>query len=137
MASRAEHDSLGIAIGGLAALTRCLASGSAESVLDVIVEVAGGMAGGKLGSRIPDGLEPPTSPHHRSTMHSVAITASVAYGGLKHAAPAANKLTRAVDDPVARALVHFLAGVMTGTPAGYVSHTLADAGTPRGIPLLV
>jgi hypothetical protein len=45
-------------------------------------------------------------------------------------------MSRCSDPRFSRFLARFAAGAVVGAPAGYVSHTLADAQTARGIPLL-
>ncbi len=138
MPCRDEHNELGMLAGGLAALVSSLSAASPPTGWDLVARIGGGLVGGGFGSQLPDVFEPATSPHHRSTMHSAAITTAIGAGGIRHAVPVANALCErnATTDPGTSALQNLLAGMVVGTAAGYISHTVADALTPRGIPLL-
>jgi hypothetical protein len=139
MSSKREHDAYGIAAGALAAVLHRALTGKKLTLVDVIAAGVGGGIGGLVGSCVPDVIEPATSSWHRSTAHSVAATGAVAYAGVAHVAPLAARLHGAADaapDPLFRALARVGAGAVVGAPAGYVSHTVADAQTARGIPLL-
>jgi len=151
MASQREHDGLGTMVGGLSALVSSLMSEQPTEPLDLLMEVLGGMASGRMTSRLPDVFEPPTSSWHRSTAHGLVATLGVSYLTATYAANGASKLrqaanhsaTRARADTanagvytVERALARFAAGALIAAGPGYASHTLADAATPRGIPLL-
>jgi len=151
MSNLAEHDEAGIAAGAILSLVLALKSSVRGEEWDVVAQVLGGAVGGKLGSRLPDLIEPPTSSWHRSTAHSLVATAAVATGGVAKGNRLAERLRVAARDarirgdenPDARAvhtmrrlLNSFGAGVATGMPAGYVSHTLLDAATPRSIPII-
>lgn len=141
----------GMLAGALTAAVRCAASDEPMEPADILAEVLGGAFGGFVGSRLPDIVEPATSPHHRSTIHSVAVSGAVIYGGVTRATSLADRLrlaaqqakTAARDEPekatahqADRVLKRFAAGAIVGLPPGFVSHTVADAGTPMGIPLL-
>ena len=52
---------------------------SNEKPLNVLIEAAGGAAGGWLGARLPDMIDPPTSPRHRSIGHGIIPTGSAGY----------------------------------------------------------
>lgn len=138
-------------VGALVALVLALRSSQQGEGVDVVAQTIGGLVGGKLGSRLPDAIEPPTSSWHRSTAHSLVATTTVATVGIAKSNDLAEQLraagrdarTRATQAPDAagtytllRLLSGFMAGVATGVPGGYVSHTLLDASTPRSIPLL-
>jgi hypothetical protein len=53
----------------------------------------------------------------------------------KRETPGAGELQR-MFYAIAELLLRMAAGVLTGAAAGYVSHLLLDAVTPRGIPLI-
>lgn len=93
----------------------------AESKSNPVLALAFSALGGKL----PDIVEPATSPHHRKLFHGVVVLLAVGWG-VKEAyqwKPEENweKLVR-------------LAIVFGGI--GYISHLALDATTPMGIPLL-
>lgn len=138
MASRDTHDLLGFLLGTVVAAAACARREPQASLDDLLLEALGGGLAGILGSRLPDILEPPTSSWHRSTMHSAAVTGVVAYGSMAKAPLIAQKMrTPAMGESAGqRGLRRLAAGALQGLPAGYVSHTIADATTPRGIPLL-
>lgn len=151
MSNLAEHDEVGTLMGGLVALVLAARASQPGEGLDVLVQTLGGLVGGKLGSRLPDVIEPPTSSWHRSTAHSLAVTTAVGTVGVAKCDALAQQLRSAGRDARERAeqspdsaasyealrlLNNFLAGVVMGAPGGYVSHTLLDASTPRSIPFL-
>lgn len=124
-----------------------------------LFETVGGGFGGYWASIAPDQLEPATSSWHRGACHSWGAAAVVAGADqvlLELAAACraeANKYRamQTVQDPftgefrpaptnpfhvLAEWFWSFLAGVLTGFTAGYLSHLALDAVTPRSIPLL-
>ena len=124
-----------------------------------LMETIGGGFGGYLASMLPDQLEPATSSWHRGACHS--LTAAGVVGSLdkillEMAASCraeANKYRaiQTVRDPftgefrpvpiglfqmLAEWFWSFLAGLLNGLSAGYLSHLALDAGTPRSIPFI-
>ncbi|MCC6649277.1 MAG: metal-dependent hydrolase [Polyangiaceae bacterium] len=135
MANRDDHDALGALFGGLSVLVSAAAAGREPT----LGELLGGVAGGVLGSRIPDVLEPAVHPNHRKVAHSFAAAALTG----RFVVPAAHRLhadgaTQAESklDPALKFLQQFAAGASVGAVAGYGSHLVADASTPKGLPLL-
>ena len=123
------------------------------------METIGGGFGGYLASMLPDQLEPATSSWHRGACHS--LTAAGVVGSLDNVLlqmaascrAEANKYRaiQTVRDPftgefrsvpigffqtLAEWFWSFLAGLLNGLSAGYLSHLALDAGTPRSIPFL-
>src|SRR5258708_7436832 len=92
MSNLADHDGLGMTVGAGIALALAVNSNYCGEFLDVLAEVLGGIAAGKVGSRLPDAIEPATSSWHRSTAHSVMATSAVAALGVRKAAPLAEQL---------------------------------------------
>ena len=151
MSNLADHDGLGMTVGAGIALALAVNSNYCGDFLDVLVEIIGGITAGKVGSRLPDAIEPPTSSWHRSTAHSVMATSAVAALGIRKGAPVAEQLRAKAEQArnlaserpedaqhyqLVRILSRFAAGVAVGAPSGYVSHTLLDSLTPRCIPLI-
>jgi len=135
MSSRAEHDLFGFIAGVLVTGGSALAAGRTPS----IGELVGGAVGGLGGSHFPDVLEPATHPNHRAFAHSATVLAATTAGAVPAAASLQNKIAgeaQAVENPVLRFLAQVGAGMPTGAAAGYASHLVADATTPKSIPLL-
>ena len=148
MNGRAHRLAGGLAGGGTAVATR-----RGQSDLEIVVEVIAGMAGGIVGSKIPDWAEPAINSWHRGPVHS--LTAATLGG------TAALPQLQALDDWRDRRLLELrraqglartqeeanaclieivfwlaVAAFLKGLLAGYLSHLALDATTPRGIPLL-
>lgn len=86
-------------------------------------EDALGSAGlGLMTASLPDALEPALHPDHRALAHSIAALLSAIYG-----------TKRLLDAPSVDGQTK-VAGTVAA--AGFVSHLLLDAGTPKGLPLL-
>jgi hypothetical protein len=126
------------------------------------IEVIGGSFGGYTSGTLPDWLEPAISGWHRGPYHSVGAGTAVAYSRpiLAQLAQTCRlnadraRLAQvedvqtgtwmpikqhALDQLISQLKELFwrlLAGFLNGLAAGYVSHLVLDAGTPRGIPLL-
>jgi len=148
MADGPTHAVAGIVSGAGAAAI----SAMNHTPLALALETAGGAFGGYGGARAPDVLDPPTSPNHRHIAHGIGTTAFVGFmvyetlvqwqAALRARADQlaaerpylTNDLARALNQ-VAEWVLRFLAGTVIGFPAGYVSHLVLDAGTPRGLPL--
>jgi inner membrane protein len=135
MASRDDHDTFGCLWGAAAAAAHAILRG--EQI--TLPRLFGGAVGGVLGARMPDAIEPAKHPHHRQAFHSVAALGVVTVGGAKlsnTAADVAAGIAATGGSGGEVVATEFLVGFATGLPAGYASHLAADAGTPRGIPLL-
>jgi len=117
-----------------------------------LAEAMGGAAGGWLGGALPDWIDPATSPNHRHVGHGAAnvvgavwFSADALLNLQQHLRQRANALQsnrRLLNDDlqrflsaVAEFLLRFLAGLLNGISAGYISHLLLDALTARGIPV--
>lgn len=143
------HEQVGGPTGAVAAFV--LARKQAPAAR--IVESLGGYVGGVLGAKLPDIIDPPTSPHHRSIGHGV-VPVGLASHALVNRIPAwqeqlrrnadehsvAAAQTTGVWDRLLHSLLEFLcrvgAGTLAGIPAGYLSHLALDATTPAGLPLV-
>ena len=128
MANKPEHDLVGVLFGAAAAVITSQAKDAGEA----LQAAAAGALGGLAGSRLPDTLEPPTHPGHRSLFHGVAANGAAAYFGTK---PLVKWRLRTTDpngdrDPAARLVSAFAVGAATG----HASHILLDSTTPKGLP---
>ena len=82
-----------------------------------------GSAGlGFMAASLPDALEPALHPNHRALAHSVAALLSATYG-----------TARLMDSPGVDGHTK-VAGAVAA--AGFVSHLVLDAMTPKGLPIL-
>ena len=153
MPKRKTHQSIGALTGAGAALVAARDQQPPHQVIEVL---AAGISGW-YSSLIPDIIDPAMSPNHRSIGHG----AVQGIAGLKVALdkiPSAQGQLRAQaqefaqrrqhvrpggEDPwpiwcleAAELLCRMLSGVLIGLVAGYGSHLVLDARTPRGLPLL-
>ncbi len=140
MPNRQEHTEAGALVGAIAALVRS----DAQDPWELLVEVAGGVLGGAFGGRLPDILEPPTSPGHRRVAHALVTAAVVGsfvvsrWPGAPAPTPGAMEphVAQGGAGPSANLGERLLSGLEVGGAVGYLSHLLMDATTPRGLPLL-
>jgi hypothetical protein len=112
-------------------------------------DVVGACLGATFGGVLPDILEPALTPNHRQFAHGIIPAAAVAHFGKgahcegcdslyawAHEAPMLIGAVSAASDSAPRWLRFAIAGFFRGVPVGYLSHLLADFGTPRGLPLV-
>lgn len=88
-------------------------------MVDRVIETLGAAAFGLFGGILPDAIEPATTPNHRAFFHSKTVLGA----GVLVAANEADART-----PAAR--------IMCAGYAGYISHLVLDAGTPKGLPAI-
>jgi hypothetical protein len=117
------------------------------------LETLGGAAGGYVGGVLPDRLDPPFHPGHRSWGHGVGPVAAGAVAwassvdgwqdGLRRRADQHALLRAQASAPLAAAWHGFLewafrllSGFVAGFGAGYLTHVAFDFGTPRCLPLI-
>jgi hypothetical protein len=152
MANGKTHRRIGKASGALTAIAR---TQTTDTPLDVLLHAVGGYCGGAVGAAMPDVIEPAVHSHHRNVAHSyttggavVATTAKYlevweAYCRSKATAAALRRTQtgrselQTLGSVLEELLWKLLYGFGPGVAAGYVSHLALDAGTPRGIPLLL
>ena len=125
-----EHQRHGRIVGSLVGATGNIFSQSLRldrqpgTPFDLGEVVACGLVGalvGEKGATAPDWIEPGTSSWHRSTAHSWTALGAVAW------------VTVQVVQSGTPGAVKLCAGVWGAT---YVVHLLADAETPRGLPIV-
>lgn len=148
MPRRSVHTIAGVCSGATLALYR----GRQQPPWDQLVEGVGGAAGGFIGGRLPDLLEPALHGWHRSTAHSWAAGAAVSWATSAFAAWEQHCRSRAAAYAAVRqghgdVIQQFLAllaelfwrlaaGFVSGAAAGYGSHLVLDSFTSRGLPLI-
>lgn len=147
MPGRRTHTWVGGATGLVAAVYRVRGMPDGQ----VIAAALGGFLGGWLGGIAPDGLEPATDPNHRKFAHSVVAAGTLCLAPTTQfeawcMANAAAWDQAAFAHPAGTAersqaelkawLWRVVAGAAIGAIAGYASHLLLDAGTPRGLPMI-
>lgn len=149
MANGRFHRSLGgVAGGGYAAVQARQLDGR-----QWLFEVLGGIGGGVLGGKLPDMIDPPTSPRHRSIGHGVIPVTGMTKWVSKNLGAIQEKCRSAATSYETRArqetdqfkafvfnilavLLRFLAGAVAGVVAGYLSHIVVDGFTPMSLPLI-
>ena len=146
------HRKIGTAAGAVVAFAR---SSPADDLWKRIAESVGGAIAGNMGARVPDWLEPAIHSHHRSTVHSIGFGAKVL--------TAAAAATSAWEESCRARATYFAerrrepttagvewiksflgelfwrlaAGFISGASAGFGSHLVLDATTPRGLPVFI
>ncbi len=142
-------------VGKLAgALTTLMYMEASDDPVDVALSLVGGYWAGAAGAALPDIFEPAIHSFHRDVMHSYTFgtVGSVAarpviekwraYCRQNASNAAQRRLVPGVTPAdfwasLAEELFWKIAvGFASGIAAGYVSHLMLDAATPRGIPLL-
>ena len=143
------HAPVGVLAGGIAA---GVVAGNAGS--NVLAEGLGGALAGWLGAKLPDWIDPPTSPGHRSIGHGVAPVLLVLRSAaarvpqwqfdLRRKATehrAASESAPTTWEQILHRLLEFLrlvaSGALTGLLWGYGSHLAMDATTPASLPIFV
>jgi inner membrane protein len=120
MANMKEHAWIGAGAGVLTYITMCRYY---ERPLD-LGEMLGCALMSTAAAMVPDILEPALNPHHRNFAHSVVTGSALARFATDRCR---------VDN---RDWEEFQKILWASATAGYLSHLVADACTPRGLPLL-
>lgn len=144
MPNRKVHVVTSGAIGALFALHK---SGD-QPDLSRVCEALGGLVGGYAGGRLPDVLDPPTSPRHRGRAHSFAAAATVLKLSRRDLDRWQQTCRRWADEchanqqaatpcspervlmQLAELACRLLAGCLAGLLAGYLAHLALDSVTP-------
>jgi hypothetical protein len=143
------HSGVGSSSGGSFAFLRS----KGEEPLHRTIEALGGAFGGRIAAILPDKFDPATSPNHRGVAHSIFVGAFIGCTAtrnldqwqrhLRFLADCQALLKRQAVDNIEylwhvflEFFFRFLAGAIAGVVAGYESHLLLDAFTPRSLPLL-
>lgn len=140
-------------VGGLAGTGLAAYQSAGQMGTERIYEIVGGYFGGRLGGAWPDILEPGTSSWHRQFAHSITaggvITAaahaqlSLAQRWLRDKAAECDQRVAARREgesailwQLCAVVLRFMAGMIAGVIAGYLSHVALDAFTPRSVPVI-
>ena len=124
-----------------------------QNSLARLFESTGGSIGGYIGGILPDWIDPPLHPGHRSFAHGlgpVLTGAAFWYRSLDDwqndlrqiADQHANCRARSTDfitiawHTFAEWVLRLFSGFLTGFGAGYITHVALDFGTPRCLPLV-
>lgn len=149
MSNRATHCFAGVSAGAVAA--GCYAD--RQTVFNFLFEIAGGCAGGYLGARVPDWIDPATNPNHRNWGHGGGTVAGGIYLAhdtllswqrwLRTEACRYERMAEYAASDLAKlgylmraSFLRAAAGMIAGFVAGYVSHVALDFTTPMCIPLV-
>ena len=147
MPRRATHSSVGATAGMVAAVYRVRAMPADHAVAAAV----GGLLGGAIGGVVPDVLEPATHPNHRGFAHSAVAGGALVFAPVAEFEASCQAKAAAWDEAAganpqgsaerSRAelrawLWRLLAGAAVGIVAGYASHLVLDACTPRSLPLI-
>lgn len=147
MPNKKTHVTVGTIVGGGHAAYKAWG----QEPYQIFLEALGGALGGYVGGRVPDIIDPPTSPRHRSIGHGVipnGIVSAICYKNLgnwqnslrSRAADYQSKREQAeglVDQikyGLLEALCYILSGFLAGLGAGHTSHLLLDLTTPSRLP---
>lgn len=151
MSNRATHHGVAALVGlGVGVYTARNQEG-----WPAVARLLGAVVGSLLGGSLPDVLEPAVHSWHRQSFHSWAVLAGSA--GVTAGPPVALRRWIGERDAAAERLrmqrvglpagdrdrtalwlaemfEHVLVGAAVGLPAGYASHLVLDAASPRGLP---
>ncbi len=149
MSSGKMHKTVGVAAGAVAVYGQNQTVETAHNFSDYL----GGIIGGYFGSKIPDIIDPPTSPNHRSVGHGVVQNmyllkiVSENIGAFREfcfekAKEYEEKAKSCLDSPfmnfffiILSEAYKFAAGLALGIIAGHVSHLALDCTTPKSLPM--
>ena len=147
MPNKNVHVPVGVISGGL---VTALASPMMTWCGPYLIEVIGALAGGALGGRLPDIIDPPDSPRHRGFGHSMACTAILDAGlsgvlitlrtqinELDSEADLYRRSGYTIPSEVALKLIscRIAYGFCLGLGAGWFSHLVMDGCMPDGLRL--
>jgi hypothetical protein len=148
MPNQSEHIAAAIPAG--IAFSICKApQGDGKAIL---LECIGGALGAIFGAVLPDMIDVPNSPNHRSVAHGVVPAGWLTCVAWKHlddiqfglrrqayqcgiASSGGGPPLRAALYSFAEVILQILAGAAAGLIAGYVSHIILDSQTPCSLPL--
>lgn len=140
MSSGKTHRTVGVAIGVGAVFAHNYIATSEHHFMDYL----GAAIGGYIGAKIPDIIDPPTSPNHRSIGHSAVLNTLLIKWVLSNIGTFRTYCFKQANEKqngdgsinFTSECYRFLAGVSLGIIAGHVSHLALDATTPKSLPLI-
>jgi len=117
-----------------------------------LIEAIGGAIAGIPGGRLPDIIDPPSHPRHRSVGHGIAPCATALVWVIQKIPDAQQWLReqaallreersrrpKGTDKGLIliEILLTALSGALVGLAAGYLSHLVMDVGSPAGLPFV-
>jgi hypothetical protein len=124
-----------------------------QNSLARVLESAGGAVGGYVGGILPDYIDPPFHPDHRSFGHGLCPVVAGTVGWYQALDGWQNHLRLLADEHAyhrsgstdflstawhacAEWVLRLLSGFLAGIGVGYVTHVALDFGTPRCLPLM-
>lgn len=142
-----------LATSGPAGALFAYANAPGNNAIPRILEMVGGGLGGLAGGALPDVLDPPAHPCHRSWAHGIVpVAAGAAYWGeelpgwqdaIRRQADRFAQLRASERQPLLAAwyaivevVLRLCCGFLAGAGAGYVTHLALDFTTPRCLPVL-
>ena len=144
MANKKTHVTVGAITAGVVATKKldCYKTGTEK-----ISFLIGSLGGGYVGGRLPDLIDPPTSPNHRAGAHSLLILlslAKVSYDDLISGKYSPEDIVDKFlpidreneDDLLFLIFRSALKGFIAGLIPGYLSHLALDMTTKKGLPLV-
>lgn len=139
MPNRLAHTATGAVVGLIGASVIMLAEDP-----DAWPALAlGASMGGFFGAMVPDLIDLPTGPNHRSLGHSITLNAGVLFMSFWKWIPNAveshlEKADKAEEkgNTIGAFLWRMLAGFLWGLVWGHISHLVLDMRTPKRLPML-
>ncbi len=139
-------------VGAIAGAVYAGCRAPTEAATNLWLESFGGAVGGSIGGGLPDLMDPPVSPWHRSLAHGVAPVGLLGVAWMERLEEWRSRLRAEAarcsalkSDATSFARVLWLtlfewfcriaSGALAGLLAGYVSHLVLDAFTPRSVPV--
>ncbi len=116
-----------------------------QDLFKAILNGLGGYLGGAFVASLPDKIDIPTSPNHRGIGHGVAPNALVLSQIWRPLLDLSNYLNDRADefdkkeflaDAIVAIACRIASGFVVGMLVGYPAHLVADARTPKRLPLI-
>ncbi len=140
MSSGKTQRTVGVAIGVGAVFAHNYMTTSEHYLMDYL----GAAIGGYIGAKIPDIIDPPTSPNHRSIGHSVVFNTLLLKWVLSNIDKFRTYCLKQANEKqncdgsisLTSEFYRFSAGVSFGITAGHISHLALDMTTAKSLPLI-
>jgi len=134
MPNRDVHVKWGVTSGVVTTALTAIINDERLTIMEWFARLSSAAAAGYIGARLPDIIDPPTNPNHRSWGHGV-LPNTIAYSAvIKTASNYRKKLSQEASED--KLLNSFAIGAMDGFVGGHLSHLALDARTPKSLPLV-